>query len=103
MPGAKGPWGALAADGKGRWGYAIGYATEEFARAAAVKGCGGGTCKAALAAQMRCYAYYESRTRGYWYGMALDGSLQRAISTARGFCEKGAPAGTCKEMKAQCS
>jgi hypothetical protein len=97
-----GPWGALAADSKGAWGYAIGYASEASAREAATKGCGNRRCKVAIAGQVRCYAYFESRQGGYWYGLALHSSLDTATSVARQGCSKGAPAGSCKQVKAQC-
>jgi hypothetical protein len=97
-----GPWGALAADSKGAWGYAIGYATEAAARGTAVKSCGNRRCKVAIAGQVRCYAYFESRQGGYWYGLALHSSLQTATTVARDGCAKGAPAGSCKQVKAEC-
>jgi len=97
-----GPWGALAADGKGAWGYAIGYTSGAGARVAALKGCGNRQCKVAVAAHARCYAYFESRQGGYWYGLALHSSLETATSVARQGCSKGAPAGSCKQVKAQC-
>jgi hypothetical protein len=101
-PDAPGPWGALAADRKGRWGYGVGFASAAAARAAAVKGCGAGQCKVVVAGKARCYAYFESRQGGYWYGIALHSSLQTATSVARGGCTKGAPAGSCKQVKAAC-
>ena len=101
-PPQAGPWGALAADSAGHWGYGVGFATEASAREAAIKGCGNRRCKIAVAGQARCYAYFDSRSRGYWYGLALHTSLQTAISVAREGCSKGAPAGTCKQVKAQC-
>ncbi len=99
---AKGKWSALAADGQGHWGYAVNYASEAQARDAARKGCGDGRCTVKIAGQVGCYAYFESRTKGYWYGLALHSSSATALQVARGGCEKGAPAGTCKLVKASC-
>lgn len=101
-PSARGPWGALAANGEGSWGYGVGFATEAAARGAAIKGCGNRHCKVAVTGQARCYAYFESKSGGYWYGLALHASLQTAISVAQGGCAKGAPAGTCRQVRAQC-
>jgi hypothetical protein len=101
-PNAPGPHGALAANGKGNWGYAIGFATEAAARAAAMKSCGDRRCRVVVAGQARCYAYFESRQGGYWFGIALHTSLETATSVARGGCTKGAPAGSCKQVKAAC-
>jgi hypothetical protein len=98
----KGDWGALAADGHGHWGFAVHYATEAQARAAARKGCGARRCTVRIAAQVGCYAYYESRSGGYWYGLALHSSGPTALKVARSGCEKGAPAGTCKLVKTNC-
>jgi hypothetical protein len=61
-----------------------------------------GHCKVAIAAQVGCYAYFESRTKGYWYGLALHASGATVLQVARSGWEKGAPAGTCKLMKANC-
>ena len=54
-------WVAVAADGKGYWGYAFGQATEEQARATALQGCGRSDCNIEGAARTRCFAYVESR------------------------------------------
>ncbi len=103
-PGApeRGKWGALAADGKGAWGYAMHYATEAQARDAARKFCGSGRCMVKVAGPVECYAYVESRKGGYWYGLALHSSRSTALQVARGGCEKSAPAGSCKVIKEGC-
>jgi hypothetical protein len=98
-----GLWGALAADGKGAWGYAVGYGTDTSAKSAALKGCGNRQCKLAVAGQARCYAYFESKAGGYWYGLALHTSLETAVSVARQGCTKGAPAGSCQLVKSGCA
>ena len=101
-PDAPGPWGALAADGKGSWGFGVGFASEAAARDAAYKGCGNRRCKVAVTGQARRYAYFESKAGGYWYGLGLHTSLQTAIAVAQGGYTTGAPAGTCRQVKAPC-
>jgi hypothetical protein len=98
-----GGFAALAANGKGFWGYAVGQVSDEAARDAALKGCGQAVCKIAISGQNRCIAYYESRTGGYWYGLALGPTLAGVLRVARSGCTKGAPAGTCKLVKQICS
>jgi hypothetical protein len=98
-----GKWGALAADGRGSWGFAVNQANEAAAKDAARRGCGNRRCTVKIAGPVGCYAYYESRANnGYWYGLALHSSGATANQVARGGCEKGAPAGTCKLVKANC-
>lgn len=97
-----GKWGALAADGKGHWGFAVNYPTQWRAQYEARKGCGDPGCTVRISAQVGCYAYFESRSGGYWYGLALHSSGATALQVARSGCEKGAPAGTCKLVKANC-
>ena len=99
----KGGFAALAANGKGFWGYAVGQGSDAEARDAALKGCGQADCKIAIAGQNRCIAYYESRSNGYWYGLALGATPAAVRGVARGGCTKGAPAGTCKLVKQICS
>jgi hypothetical protein len=95
-------WVAVAADGKGRWGYAFGQRTQAQARGAALKGCGGGECNIEGSAQARCFAYVESRAGGYWYGVGIGRRESAVLATARHGCGLGAPAGTCKVVKAAC-
>ena len=97
-----GKWGALAADGKGSWGFAVNQASESVARDAALRGCGNAQCAVKIAGQVACYAYFESRTKGYWYGYHLHTSGATAVQGARSECEKRAPAGTCKLVKSNC-
>lgn len=99
---SKGTWGALAADGKGHWGFAVNQPTQWMAQYQARKGCGDQACKVRISAQVRCYAYFESKSGGYWYGLAMHSSGATALQVARSGCEKGAPAGTCRLVKANC-
>ena len=95
-------WVAVAADGKGYWGYEFGKETEEQARAEALQGCGRGDCNVEAAARTRCFAYVESRSGGYWYGVGIGPSEDGVLSTARRGCGLGAPEGTCRVVKANC-
>ena len=97
-----GKWSALAADGKGHWGFAVNFPTQWRAQFEARKGCGAQACTVRISGQVGCYAYFESRSGGYWYGLALHSSGATALQVARSGCEKGAPAGTCKLVKANC-
>jgi hypothetical protein len=99
-----GRWSAIAADGKGRWGVALHEQNEQKAKSVAIKECrerGGLRC-GAFAGPVSCYAYFESKTGGYWYGLALHSSRTTAEQVARQGCSKGAPAGTCKLVKSDC-
>jgi hypothetical protein len=101
---AAGPYGALASDGKGHFGYAVDYATEAAARDAALKDCGSAECKIAAAGEGRCVASFESRLKGdYGYGVGLgsDGDKARMVAMAR--CATTAPAFSCKEAKVVCA
>jgi hypothetical protein len=98
-----GRWSALAADGKGRWGFAVNQPTERQAKRLAFQGCGAPLkCRLAVAGPVGCYAYFESKAGGYWYGLALHSSRATAEQVARQGCSKGAPAGTCKLVKSNC-
>ena len=99
----QGGWGAVAANGKGFWGFAVAQASEAQARDAAVKGCGQPDCKVAIAGQNRCIAYYESRQGGYWYGLALGGTEAFVRDVALRGCSSGAPRGSCKRVKSLCA
>jgi len=95
-------WVAVAADSKGRWGYAFGERTSARARAEALRGCGAPGCDIQDTARARCLAYVESRAGGYWYGVGLGRTQHAALSTARRGCGLGAPARTCRVVKALC-
>jgi hypothetical protein len=98
-----GRWSALAADGKGSWGFAANQPNERQAKRLAVQSCGAPLrCRIAVAGPVGCYAYFESKAGGYWYGLALHSSRNTAEQVARLGCSKGAPAGTCKLVKSNC-
>jgi hypothetical protein len=94
---------AVAADSKGRWGYAFGERTSAQARDEALRGCGARGCDIQETARARCLAYVESRAGGYWYGVGLGRTQNTALSTARRGCGLGAPARTCRVVKALCA
>lgn len=103
-PTARGPWGAVASDGKGKFGYGVVLASEAQARSNALKMCGSG-CRVELANKTgRCAAFAEHRAAngGYWYGLGLSNSADGARNGAIGGCQKGAPKGTCKITKSHC-
>ncbi len=103
-PTARGPWGAVASDSKGKFGYGVVLANEAQARFNALKMCGSG-CKVELANDKgRCAAFAEHRAANgaYWYGMGLSNSSDGARNGAIGGCQRGAPKGTCKITKSHC-
>ena len=103
-PNARGPFGAVAADGKGSWGYAIAQSSEAQARASAIKGCGNANCKVELAGRGICAAYADSRANGgYWYGLGMGQNSRSTGEAARQGCAKGAPRNTCKVHKTVCN
>jgi hypothetical protein len=102
--GASGPWSAVAANQKGVWGYAVGRPDQAKARADAVNGCGSGasSCTDVSAAQVPCIAYAESRQGGYWFGVGMGATTAAVTDVAMRGCSSGAPAGSCKLVKAVC-
>ena len=99
---APGPWSAVAADARGRWGFAVGLATQTAARTAALNGCGIAACQIQRIAQANCIAYAESRTNGYWFGLSVDQTAQRVNDVAMSGCTRGAPPGTCRIVRTEC-
>jgi len=104
-PTARGPFGAVAADGKGSWGYAVAQASEAQARTNALKGCGNANCKVELSGRGTCVSYAYTRTGGYWYGLGLSTNNYMGARTAAILgCQKGAPnKPTCKTNKTYCA
>ncbi|MCW5772427.1 MAG: DUF4189 domain-containing protein [Rhodospirillaceae bacterium] len=101
---AAGPYGALAADGKGRFGYAVNYPSEAAARDAALKDCASTGCKIVAAGEGRCVASYESRLKGdYGYGVGVGEDENKARMVAMARCATTAPAFSCHESKVLCS
>ena len=98
-----GPWAAIAADGNGGWGSAVGQPSQDEARNAALKDCGGSACKILDALQSRCIAYVESRQGGYWYFDWIGPNESNVQNNALNACNKKAPAGSCKIVKSICA
>ena len=103
QPAKSGPWAAIAADGSGGWGYAVGQPSRDEARNAALKDCGGSGCKILDALKFRCIAYVESRQGGYWYFAWIGPNESNVQSKALNGCDKAAPAGSCKLVKSICA
>jgi hypothetical protein len=102
-PSSSGPWAAIAADGKGRWGYAVAQPSPDVARNAALQGCGDGACQILDALQARCIAYAESRANGgYWYFGHFGSDARSVENNAMSACWKAAPENSCALVKAVC-
>lgn len=97
-----GPWAAIAADGNGRWGYAVSQPSQDEAANAALTDCGGSGCKIIGALQARCLAYAESREGGYWYFGFLGFKESDVQNKSLNACNNAAPAGSCKLLKSIC-
>ena len=111
VPPGQGPTGdpgkyvAIAANGRGVWGYALGFGTRAMAEASAIAGCGAerATCKIVAQGETACFAYVDARQgSAYWFGVGLSANERGAIDVANKGCGGGAPAGTCKLVKAAC-
>lgn len=97
-------WVAIAADGKGSWGYALGEPNEDQARAFAMAGCAptGIGCEIRAVGQQPCYAYVESRAGGYWWAYDIGPTQEQVTYNALNICVQGAPQGTCHVVKSAC-
>src|SRR5262249_30169878 len=93
-PPTSGPWAAIAADGNGRWGYAVDQTSQDAARNAALEDCGGTGCKVLDALEANCLASVESREGGYWYFDWLGPNESVVQSNALNACNKMASAGS---------
>jgi hypothetical protein len=103
--GDPGKYVAIAANGRGVWGYALGFGTRAMAEASAIAGCGAerATCKIVAQGETACFAYVDARQgSAYWFGVGLSANERGAIDVANKGCGGGAPAGTCKLVKAAC-
>lgn len=101
--GNAGVWAAIAVDGNGRWGYAVGQPSQNAASSGALQGCGDSACKILDAQLAQCIAYAESRQGGYWYFAQLGPDLMTVQGIALNACIKAAPVGSCKLVKARCN
>ena len=93
-------WVAVASDGAGLWGIAVGMATRQAAEAAAAGECGI-YCKVKLTAQARCVAYAFSET-GRAEGFSAGANLQQVEQPASAECNANVPADSCKLKTARC-
>jgi uncharacterized protein DUF4189 len=93
-------WVAVASDGAGLWGIAVGMATRQAAEAAAAGECGI-YCKVKFTAQARCVAYAFSET-GRAEGFGAGASLQQVEQPAWAECNANVPANSCKLKTARC-
>ena len=94
------PWVAVASDGAGLWGIAVGMATREAAEGSAIGECGV-YCNIKFTAQALCVAYAYSPT-GRAEGFGAGPSLQAAGQPAWAECNANVPANSCKVQAARC-
>ena len=93
-------WVAVASDGAGLWGIAVGMATRQAAEASAVGECSV-YCKLKLTAQARCVAYAFSET-GRAEGFGAGATRQEVEQSAWAECNANVPADSCKVKTARC-
>jgi hypothetical protein len=83
-------WVAVASDGAGLWGIAVGMATRQAAETSALGECGM-YCKLKFTAQARCVAYAFSAT-GRAEGVSARATRQQVAQPARAQCNAKVPA-----------
>ena len=93
-------WVAVASDGAGLWGVAVGMATRQAAEASAASECGI-YCKVKFTAQASCVAYAFSQT-GRAEGFSAGATLQQVEQPAWAECNANVPADSCKVKTARC-
>ena len=93
-------WVAVASDGAGLWGIAVGMATREAAEQSALGECGM-YCKLKFTAQARCVAYAFSET-GRAEGFGAGASREQAEQPAWAECNANVPANSCQIKSARC-
>jgi hypothetical protein len=93
-------WVAVASDGAGLWGLAVGMATREAAEQSALGECGM-YCKLKFTAQARCVAYAFSET-GRAEGFGAGATLQQVEQPASAECNANVPASSCQIKSARC-
>jgi hypothetical protein len=94
------PWVAVASDGAGLWGVAVGMATREAAEVSALGQCGM-YCKLKFTAQALCVAYAFSDT-GRAEGFSAGASLPQVERPAWAECNANVPADSCRIRAARC-
>jgi hypothetical protein len=93
-------WVAVASDGAGLWGAAVGMATREAAEASAIGQCGV-YCRLKFTAMANCVAYAFSDT-GRAEGFGAAPTQQPASQQAWAECNANVPANSCTVRTAQC-
>jgi hypothetical protein len=93
-------WVAVASDGAGLWGIAVGMATRQAAESTAVGECGM-YCRVKFTAQARCVAYAFSET-GRAEGFGAGATRQQVEQPALAECSANVPANSCKLKTARC-
>lgn len=94
------PWVAVASDGAGLWGIAVGMATREAAEGSALGECGV-YCSIKYTAQALCVAYAYSPA-GRAEGFSAGPSQQSVERPAWAECNANVPANSCKVQAARC-
>lgn len=93
-------WVAVASDGAGLWGIAVGMATREAAEQTALGECSI-YCKVKFTAQARCVAYAFSET-GRAEGFSAGPTRAAVEQPAWAECNANVPADSCKIKTARC-
>lgn len=93
-------WVAVASDGAGLWGVAVGMATREAAEVSALGQCGL-YCRLKFTAQARCVAYAFSDT-GRAEGFSAGATIQQVEQPAWAECNANVPANSCTVRAARC-
>ncbi len=94
------PWVAVASDGAGLWGVAVGMSTREAAEVSALDQCGV-YCKLKFTAQARCVAYAFSET-GRAEGFSAGSTIQQVEQPAWAEGNANVPANSCQVRAARC-
>ena len=93
-------WVAVASDGAGLWGIAVGMATREAAEQSAVGECGM-YCRLKFTAEARCVAYAFSET-GRAEGFGAGATRQQVEQQSWAECNANVPANSCQIKSARC-
>lgn len=93
-------WVAVASDGAGLWGAAVGMETREAAEASAIGQCGM-YCRLKFTAQAACVAYAFSDT-GRAEGFGAGPTRQPVEQQAWAECNANVPANSCTVRTARC-
>jgi hypothetical protein len=94
------PWVAVASDGAGLWGVAVGMTTREAAEVSALDQCGM-YCKLKFTAQALCVAYAFSET-GRAEGFSAGATQQQVERPAWAECNANVPSDSCRVLAARC-